>query len=82
MLPRLSLTTGERERAVRILKGYLLDVSSIVKTSSMQALVDLSEGDEQLLLQVRPLIERLARTGTPAMKSRGRKLLRKLRASE
>jgi hypothetical protein len=78
MLPRLSLTRGEQKRVVRILMGYLADVSSIVKASSMQALVNLSERDGRLLPQVRPLIERLARTGTPAMRSRGRKLLSRL----
>jgi hypothetical protein len=83
MLPRLSLTAGERETAVGILMGYLADESSIVKTSGMQALADLASHDlanhdERLRAQVIPLIERLIRTGTPAMKSRGRKLLKKL----
>src|SRR5260370_27140346 len=58
--------------------GYLEDKSSMVKTFSMQALADLAAQDEQLLEQVAPLIERLTRTGTPAMKSRGRKLLKQL----
>jgi hypothetical protein len=58
---------------------YLEDGSSIVKTFSMQALVELAAGDEQRLTQLTPLIERLARTGTAAMRSRGRKLLNQLR---
>jgi hypothetical protein len=58
---------------------YLEDGSSIVKTFSMQALVELAAGDEQRLTQLTPLIERLARTGTAAMRSRGRKLLKQLR---
>ncbi|HME07472.1 MAG TPA: hypothetical protein VKG25_10490 [Bryobacteraceae bacterium] len=80
LLPRLKLTPGERAAAVGILMGYLEDKSSIVKTFSMQALADLAAQDEQLLQQVQPLIERLTRTGTPAMKSRGRKLLKQLAA--
>lgn len=79
MLPRLKLTSTERDKAVRILMGYLSDTSSIVKTFAMQALADLSARDERLRLQVTPLIERLTRTGTPAMRSRGRKLLKCLR---
>jgi hypothetical protein len=55
--------------------GYLADGSSIVKTFSMQALADLAEQDESLLDQVTPIIERLTRTGTPAMRSRARRLL-------
>jgi hypothetical protein len=78
LVPRLRLTSTEKATAVRILMGYLEDKSSIVKTFSMQALADLAAHDEQLLQQVAPLIERLTRTGTPAMKSRGRKLLKQL----
>lgn len=78
LVPRLRLTAAEKATAVSILMGYLEDKSSIVKTFSMQALADLAAQDEQLLEQVAPLIERLTRTGTPAMKSRGRKLLKQL----
>ncbi len=78
LLPRLRLTSAEKAAAVRILMGYLEDKSSIVKTFSMQALADLAVQSEKLLEQVTPLIQRLTRTGTPAMKSRGRKLLKQL----
>jgi hypothetical protein len=44
----------------------------------MQALVDLALHDTRLRSQVMPLIERLTKTGTPALRSRGRKLLRQL----
>jgi HEAT repeat protein len=37
LIPRLSLTPSEQEKAVQILMGYLNDESSIVKTFSMQA---------------------------------------------
>jgi hypothetical protein len=76
MLPRLRLSSGEHEAAVQILMGYLADGSSIVRTFSMQALADLAMRDELLLAKVVPLIERLTQTGTPAMRSRGRKLLK------
>jgi HEAT repeat protein len=79
MLPRLTLTSVEQKRVVKLLMGYLADASSIVRTSSLQALVDLAEGDVRLLAQVRPLVERLTQTGTAAMRARGRKLLPKLR---
>jgi HEAT repeat protein len=76
MLPRLRLSSGEHEAAVQVLMGYLADGSSIVRTFSMQALADLAMRDELLLAKVVPLIERLTQTGTPAMRSRGRKLLK------
>jgi HEAT repeat protein len=78
LLPRLNLTSAERETAVAILMDYLADESSIVKTFSMQALADLAAQDKSLLDRVKPLIERLTKTGTPAMRSRGRKLLTRL----
>jgi HEAT repeat protein len=78
LLPRLKLSAAEREMAVAILTGYLADESSIVKTFGMQALADLAEQDTSLLDQVVPLIERLSKTGTPAMRSRGRRLLARM----
>jgi hypothetical protein len=44
----------------------------------MQALADLAEQDEQMRRWVRPLLAELTRTGTPAMSSRGRKVLARL----
>ncbi len=78
IIPRLMLTPSESDSAVEILMGYLGDESSIVRTCSMQALADLAAHDARLRLQVTPLIERLSRTGTPAMRSRGRRLLKQL----
>jgi hypothetical protein len=78
IIPRLTLTSSERDSAVEILMGYLGDESSIVRTFSMQALADLAADDARLRLQVTPLIERLTKTGAPAMRSRGRKLLKQL----
>lgn len=78
MVPRLELSEEERAVAVEILLDYLHDKSKIVKTFSMQALADLAEKDASLRSQVTQLLEELTRTGSPAMKSRGRKLLDKL----
>ncbi len=78
MIPRLELSEEERAVVVEILLGYLNDKSKIVKTFSMQALADLAEQDGGLRSQMIPLLEELTRTGSPAMRSRGRKLLEKL----
>ena len=75
MLPRLRLTAKERHRAVEILLGYLEDKSSIVKTFAMQALADLVPQDPRII----SLLEFLTTTGTPAMRARGRKLLKALK---
>ncbi len=78
MVPRLELNEEERVVVVEILLGYLSDKSKIVKAFSMQALADLAEQDASLRSQVVPLLEELTKMGSPAMKSRGRKLLKKL----
>ena len=75
MLPRLPWNAREGRRVYQVLREYLRDTSSIVKTCAMQALVDLTEQTPAL----RPIVVRRLRTltaqGTPAMRARGRKLL-------
>jgi hypothetical protein len=81
MIPRLVLAADERQQALDILIGYLDDKSNIVKTFAMQALVDLARDDHELSPLVRPVVEEAIRSGSPAMKSRGRKLIKELDAT-
>ena len=76
---RLELSQAERRAAVEILTGYLADKSKIVKTFSMQALADIAEQDAGLKPAIVRQLEFLTETASPAMKSRGRKLLAKLK---
>jgi hypothetical protein len=76
IIPRLALTKKERTVALDILFDYLRDKSSIVKTWAMQAIWDLAASDAKLKAQIIPLIEELTEVGTPAMRARGRNLLR------
>lgn len=78
MLPRLQLDPAERRAALEILQGYLSDRSKIVCTFSMQAMADLAQQDPGLLPDVLPHLQQLAETGSPAMRSRGRQLLKRL----
>jgi hypothetical protein len=78
LVPRLALAPPQRARAITILRGFLDDDSRIVRTCDMQALADLAEHDEQMRGWVLPLLAELARTGTPAMRSRGRKIVARL----
>ena len=78
LAPRLALTPPQWARAITMLRGFLDDDSRIVRTCAMRALADLAEHDEQMRRWVRPLLAELTRTGTPAMRSRGRKLLARL----
>ena len=81
MLPRLELSEKDRKSVATILRGYTKDKSRIVRTFAMQGLADLATQDPRLRLPVRQLISSLIRTGSPAMKSRGRKLLIQLSGS-
>lgn len=78
MIPRLSLSAKERQRAHDALSIYLTDRSSIVKTLAMQGFADLALQDARLKPGIVEQIRTLTRTGTPAMGARGRKLLAKL----
>jgi HEAT repeat protein len=75
MLPRLELAPGETEDVIRILLGYLNDRSSIVKVCALHALAELAKDDPRLVSRVRPVVARASRSGTPAMRARGRKLM-------
>lgn len=76
IIPRLQLMHSERQDCARILQTFLDDRSSIVKTFAMQGLADLAQGDTALQPTVLELLQSLIRTGTPAMRARGRILLR------
>lgn len=78
MIPRLALNRTERRTAVEILKDYLGDESRIVKTFAMQALADLAQRDAELQPGIVRRLRVLTRIGSPAMRSRGRKLLDRL----
>jgi hypothetical protein len=75
MLPRLDLDRQERRRVALLMRRYLTDKSRIVQTFAMQALAELAATDASLRRRVRPLIETLGRTGSPAVRARARKLM-------
>jgi hypothetical protein len=80
MIPRLRLTPLERQRAAATLQRYLEDRSSIVKTFALQGLAELAQIDPALRAMVKPLLEDAVHSGTPAMRARARRLLKKFPA--
>jgi hypothetical protein len=77
-IPRLPLTPAEARRVAATLETYLEGLSSIVKTAALQGLADLTGHDPSLLSEVLDLLRVHARSGTPAMRARGRILLKRL----
>ena len=82
MFSRLPLTPQERRQVLAILENYLDDKSKIVKTFAMQALADLALQDSRLKPSIIERLKQLTRDGSPAMQSRGRKLLEKLKTDD
>lgn len=82
ILVRLPLSKQEEAKVLIILKTYLNDRSSIVKTMAMQAMADIAAGNPDLRPDITHLLVALTRAGTPAMKARGRKLLNRLNPSQ
>lgn len=78
MVTRLRLNAKERQIAISSLDRYLEDRSSIVKTSDLQGFADLAEDDPSIRPRVMGILREATRSGTPAMKDRGRKLLLRL----
>jgi hypothetical protein len=78
LLSRIEWNESERRRVLRIMAVYLKDPSSIVKTFAMQTMADMAAQDSRLCAPIVEKLKRLTRDGTPAMKSRGRRLLARL----
>ena len=78
MIPRLRLTAAECARAAVVLQGWLEDSSSIVKTFAMQGLADLAVQETSMQPMVLDMLRTLSRSGTPAMRARGRILLKRM----
>lgn len=82
MMARLKLTAPETERAMTALRKYLDDRGSIVRTAAMHGMAGLAQQNPALLPEVLDTLRILTRSGTPAMRARGRILLKKLDAVE
>lgn len=81
VVPRLALTVPECKRVAETLLSYLEDRSSIVKTCALQGLADLTRQNASLLPEVVDLLNIHSRSGTPAMRARGRMLLKQLESA-
>ncbi len=76
--PRLAYTVGEESQVVMILKHYLSHQSKIVRVSAMESLAIFAERNRSILNEVIEIIRIQVESGSPAVQSRGRKLLQRL----
>jgi hypothetical protein len=75
IVTRFVLNARERKVAISSLHSYLEDRSSIVKTFALQGLADFARNEPDIRSGVIETLREAARTGTPAMRARSRKLL-------
>ncbi len=79
MFSYIEISKIERNKIIKILLSYIeTDESKIVKTFSMQTLADLAEKDGQIKPKIINLIKGMIKNGSPAIISRGKKLLKQL----
>jgi hypothetical protein len=78
MISRVPLTIAETERAAAVLRAWLEDRGSIVRTCAMHGLTGLTRWNPGILPEVVDMLRILSRSGTPAMRARGRILLKRL----
>jgi hypothetical protein len=76
VVPRLTLTPAECRRVSAVLRSYLDDPSSFVKTAALHGVTDLTRQDPESLPDVVDLLRVAGRSGTPAMRARSRILLK------
>ena len=76
VVTQLKLTRPECRRLADLFTGWLNDRSSIVKTCAMQGLAELTLQDKSMKDEVLDLLRELTRSGTPAMRARGRHLVK------
>lgn len=77
ILPRLTLTEEQRARAVELLGGWFEHGGArIVRTSALQAMVDLAANDPELRPVAADMIGRAMRSGVPSLMARAKRILK------
>jgi HEAT repeat protein len=76
--PRLELTGREERQLIELLKNLMSHKSKIVRVSAMESLTIFAERNDSILKEVIEIVKVQMKNGSPAILSRGRKLLQRL----
>ena len=80
MFSYIEISKKERDQIMDILFTYIYEEKSkIVKTFSMQTLANFAERDASIKPRILEFIEEIMKTGSPAIKSRGKTLIKALK---
>ena len=83
ILPRLALDEGQRWRAAALMVTWFEHGESrIVRTSALQAMVDLAETDAPLRELAAEMMRAALRSGVPSLAARARRILNPLQVDE
>jgi len=77
LMPRMTWTEEEASGIVHVLTGWI-DTESSVIVNALQAMFDLSAVHPRFRDELKALLESQRETGSPAVKSRSKKLLQRL----
>lgn len=79
MFSYIKINKKERDKIIDILLFFIEDEkSNIVKTFSMQTLADFAARDKQIKSKILKIIKKMMKAGSPAIRSRGKKIIEKL----
>ena len=76
--PRLNYNESQENEIIESLKSYLVHKSKIVQVTAMESLATFAERNTTIFNEVIEIITELKKIGSPAVQSRGRKLLQRL----
>jgi len=78
IIPRLDYTPAQEKKIIAGLNKYLSHKSKIVRVCALEALTDLAQKNPMIVKEVIKKIRFHVKTGSPAIKARGRKILKRL----
>jgi hypothetical protein len=78
IVPHLEYSNEEENEVIRVLKAYLSHRSKIVRVCAMEAIAKLAEKNKAIMELAKTLIVVQVEAGSPAIRARGKKLLKRL----
>ena len=78
LLPHLKLNEAEKVKISAILGGFLRDKTVTIVIAALEAMVELAGDDPEKQVKLLPIVDELARTGSPAIRVRARRAQEKL----
>ena len=79
ILPRLKCLHAQQNKILKLLKKNLSHENKIVAANSIEALFILADEDDEIRDEIRRLIKSKMEAGSPSIKARGKKMLKKLK---